>query len=161
MVLNIGELERVCLLRFVDRGSMKCNGSVEIDDWIEGWFSSHYLGSKLSLIYTVTSIYLEIWLLVRSLVCLVAVSFMSSASDIPILSCRCPISQLPSALSFSCPVAQFTGSSAAQMFCPTKKLFIILRKADTVHFPALPLTTLYLRRQILPDEQSLAASIQS
>ena len=24
MILNVGELERVCLLRFVDRGSMKC-----------------------------------------------------------------------------------------------------------------------------------------
>ena len=31
MVLNIGELERVCLLRFVDRGSMKCNGSLMIE----------------------------------------------------------------------------------------------------------------------------------
>ena len=32
MILYVGELERVCLLRFVDRGSMKCNGSVKIDD---------------------------------------------------------------------------------------------------------------------------------
>ena len=35
IILNVGELERVCLLMFVDRESMKCmkcNGSVQIDD---------------------------------------------------------------------------------------------------------------------------------
>src|SRR5437016_5908007 len=56
--------------------------------------------------------------------------FIASAAEIPILSCRCPVHQLPSSLSFSCPEAPFTGPSASQVSCPTYTVSVLGRSTQ-------------------------------